>query len=164
MTQTPQAQADEPPRSPTGSDDLLDSFLANYAAVQYQIVQYLSEHLVDCARAMDGDLDQVLILAILGQRQIDLLQGKGDGSMTSSRLSDVSGLPRETIRRKLSRMAERGWVVQVKGSGWNIAVDADGRSRVGRELADLDIRGLRRMARLVRALRPYDPTDQKPDP
>lgn len=151
----------EPIRCLTGTDELVDVFLGNYAAVQYQVVQYLSEHLADCARTMDGDLDQVLILAVLGQRQIDLHHGKGDGSLTASRLSDVSGLSRETIRRKLLRMAQRGWVVQITGGSWKIALDPDGRSRAGRDLSDLDVRGMKRLARLVRALRPYDLPDLK---
>lgn len=139
-------------RQPSGTDQVLDSLLRNYPAVQYEIVKYLSEHLADSTRSIDGDLDQVLILAVLGQRFLDGRLGKGDGIISSTRLADVTGLPRETVRRKLVRMSTRNWVAQEDKGGWTLKLNDLGQTYAGLDLADVDRRGMERLARLYSAL------------
>lgn len=139
-------------RQPSGTDQVLDSLLRNYPAVQYEIVKYLSEHLADSTRSIDGDLDQVLILAVLGQRFLDGRLGKGDGIISSTRLADVTGLPRETVRRKLVRMSTRNWVTQTDEGGWKLRLNEQGQSFAGLALAAVDRRGIERLAHMFTAL------------
>jgi hypothetical protein len=128
---------------------------ANYRAVQYAYVQFLTEHLTDCARSFEGDLGQMLVLAILGQSLLQAYARKESdaaaGAMGASRIADVSGLPRETVRRKLAKLARRGWVRQIEGGAW-VIVRAEGGVPVRTALADLDARGTARLARLHAAI------------
>jgi DNA-binding IclR family transcriptional regulator len=73
--------------------------------------------------------------------------------MSASRIADVTGLSRETVRRKLAEMSGPGWVEQGADRRWRIAA-VDGASTLRRDLSDLDMRGLQRLARLYAALSP----------
>ena len=139
---------------------VLDAFERNYPRVQYHYVQFLTEHLSDCAREFSGDLTKVLILAVLGQRHIEaqILPQKDHGAdqpsaMSASRIADVTGLPRETVRRKLDALSEQGWAEQGPDRRWRIAA-VDGTSTLRHDLRDLDERGLQRLARLYANLSP----------
>ena len=148
-----------PEVSPTAIGQMTEDLLANYRAVQYHYVQFLTEHLADCSRSFGGDFDQVVILAVLGQRFLGATgQGvKGPAAtaemiwMPAMRVADVLGLPRETVRRKLKALEARGWVRQTPGKGWALAgtfKEAPARTA----LADLDRRGIERLARLYVAI------------
>ena len=135
--------------------EVLDSLRVNYIPAQYAFVQFFSEHLVDCSRTFNGDLAQVLVLAILGQRTLEAEYSRAPDSseptesmwMSASRLSEVSGLPRETVRRKLSILVDRGWVVRDTKGGFAIASDGVN-AKARHDLADIDARQTERMARL----------------
>lgn len=139
---------------------VLDAFERNYAQVQYHFVQFLTEHLCDCAQAFSGDLTKLLVLAVLGQRHIeaqtsapkDAASGHSS-AMSASRIADVTGLPRETVRRKLEALSGQGWVEQTADRRWRIAM-IDGASTLRHDLKDLDTRGLQRLARLFATLAP----------
>ena len=153
------------PSDPAGADPrpkraapVLDAFERNYAQVQYHYVQFLTEHLADCARTFSGDLTKVLVLAVLGQRHIEaqtsVQKDKAAGqssAMSASRIADVTGLPRETVRRKLDALSDLGWVEQGADRRWRIAA-VDGTSTLRHDLRDLDARGLQRLARLYASL------------
>jgi hypothetical protein len=133
----------------------------NYRFAQYQVVQYLAEHLTDCRSALGGDLDDMMIMAVLGQRALGAVFEK-DGQvglagerawMSALRISDVTGVPRETTRRRLAGLRDRGWIEQHGNKGWRIAGEA-GRTRVSADLAELDRRSMERLGRLVAALLP----------
>ncbi len=137
-----------------------EAFQRNYAQVQYHYVQFLTEHLADCARAFSGDLTKVLVLAVLGQRHIEAVTSVQEagasgpsGAMSASRIADVTGLSRETVRRKLGALSDLGWVEQGADRRWRIVL-VDGASTARRDLKDLDTRGLQRLARLYCALSP----------
>ncbi len=74
--------------------------------------------------------------------------------MSALRLSDVTGVPRESVRRKLFRLQDRGWVTHDPVQGWRIAGDMEG-AQARLDLGDLDRRGLERLARLMCDLLPY---------
>lgn len=70
-------------------------------------------------------MESVLLLATLGQVHLQHAESIVDagapddvphdanlGWMTASRLADVTGIPRQTVRRKLLGLRERGWVEQ----------------------------------------------------
>jgi len=145
----------------TSTDQIMASLQGRYPETQYHFVQFFSEHLVDCYRVFGGDFDQVILLAVMGQRYIEAVmdartvsgRGAEKAWISALRLADVTGLPRETVRRKLKLLAERGWVVCEKGKGWTLAGDFP-TTRARDDLKDLHQRGLQRLARLMAALRP----------
>jgi hypothetical protein len=136
-------------------DAIEEAFLAAFLDTQYHYVQYLSEHLADCAAAFDGDLDMVLVMAILGQRRLAVAREDQGVSvpdvsrvaMSARRLADVSGIPRETVRRKLEMLRGRGWIDQDPRHGWFI-VGRSTSTPARLDLADLESRSFHRLARL----------------
>jgi hypothetical protein len=137
------------------------AFEANYPTVQYHYVQFLAEHLTDCRKTLGGDFDDLMMLAVLGQRFIQARRDRDAGDaeaaeriwMSALRISDVTGVPRESVRRKLNRLAARGWVSHDPARGWRLAGSFDNATaRI--DLGDLDRRGLERLGKLVAALLP----------
>jgi hypothetical protein len=147
------------------------ALLASYPTVQYHFVQFLAEHLTDCRKTLGGDFDDLMLLAVLGQRFLQARQDRDAGDigaaariwMSALRLSDVTGIPRESVRRKLNRLAARGWVTQDPAQGWGLAGTFDeATARI--DLGDLDRRAIERLGKLVTALLPLLPDTQKPLP
>jgi DNA-binding MarR family transcriptional regulator len=84
------------------------------------------ELLVRLRRQFGGDLDRMLVLAIIGSRT--LARGRIDGMsyerfMDTRRadepapinlqsIADYSGIPRETVRRKLHDLERAGWIIR----------------------------------------------------
>jgi hypothetical protein len=134
---------------------------ANYPTVQYHYVQFLAEHLTDCRKTLGGDFDDLMMLAVLGQRFLQARRDRDAGDagageriwMSALRLSDVTGIPRESVRRKLARLAARGWVTHHAAKGWRLAGTFEvATARI--DLGDLDRRGLERLGKLMAALLP----------
>jgi hypothetical protein len=146
-------------RTPGNPDDgrleaIADALVSAYRDSQYHYVQFLTEHLADCSAAFGGDLDSVLILAILGQRRLEVMRAETDrpsephrDAMSVLRIADVSGIPRETVRRKLEGLRGKGWVQKHPRFGWYIVGD-DLSSPAREALKELEARSFRRLARL----------------
>lgn len=138
------------------------AFQANYPTVQYHYVQFLAEHLTDCRKVMGGDFDDLMILAVLGQRFLQARKDHDEGDteavgriwMSALRLSDVTGIPRESVRRKLGRLVSKGWVMQDRARGWSVAGSFNQSPQARIDLMDLDRRGLERLGKLMTALLP----------
>jgi CRP-like cAMP-binding protein len=132
-----------------------EALQSDYLATQYHYVQFLTEHLVDCAAAFGGDLDSVLVIAVLGQRRLEIYREDPDGirpdvariAMSALRISDVSGIPRETVRRKLEGLRRRGWIDRHPRHGWYIA-GTNLATPARQALQGLELRSFRRLARL----------------
>ena len=135
-------------------------FRTDYSRVQYAIVDFLADHLADTSRAFGGDLQQALLLAIIGQAQLAAMLGpaaepRDDGGierrgMTAARLADATGIARETVRRKLLALQAQGWIER-DGSAWCLVLRGDNAAaRV--DLAGVDDRGITRAARLFARL------------
>ena len=135
------------------------AFRQNHRDYRYRFVEFFVEHLADVSKTFRGDLQQVMVLAIIGQvRLLALAEAAAAGhdpdriprkklSISASRLADVTGIPRETIRRKLVLLERRGWIVRSEVSGWRLAVDGD-EVPARSALSDLDERTIERVARL----------------
>lgn len=167
----PQTAAGRPTDTPPGtapgqSGELTRStvtaaFLENYPEVQYHYVQFLAEHLTDCRKTLGGDFDDLMLLAVLGQRFLQARRDyhAGDAGaearvwMSALRISDVTDVPRESVRRKLARLSARGWVTQDPACGWRISGTFE-KATAKLALGDLDQRGIERLARLVTSLLP----------
>lgn len=137
----------------------------NYIPLQYQFVEFLVEHLTDVSREFGGDLQQAVLLAVVGQVYLHALMrsghdvqgfssGQNDGQIvtpfiTASRMADVTGIPRETVRRKLALLMQKGWIEQLPDGAWRLKVSAQtGLAHARDGLEALDQRGLARIARL----------------
>lgn len=133
-------------------------FEADYLEYQYRLVEFLAEHLADVSRTFDGDMHAPVILANIGQVSLQAVaaarnteNGLGDTpadrrGMTACRLADVTGIPRETVRRKLAGMAERGWIERQDGY-WVLTLAGE-EAKVRQDILPLDRRSLQRAARL----------------
>lgn len=143
------------------ADALAEAFRHDYRKYQYRFVEFFAEHLAALSRSFDGDLQAAMVLAIVGQMRLRALREalargetpgpllQGDGT-TASRISDVTGIPRETVRRKLQTLQAKGWIARDDAGLWRIVADADGvGTPVRRELADFNEGAIARVARLV---------------
>jgi hypothetical protein len=148
-------------RAGLSEQEIAARFRESYPRFQYALVEFLAAHLADVSRVFDGDLQQPLILAVLGQRrlhwraEVERLGGTDPDwspAMAASRIADVTGVPRETVRRKLKLLAARGWIEQGAGGAWTLVV-RNGAAPARADLAALDQRSMDRAARLFAALR-----------
>lgn len=131
----------------------------DYHNYQYRFVEFFIEHIVDVGRAFNGDLQQVLVLAVLGQvwlRAVLAAEAEGQDpdtipqdrlSISSSRISDITHIPRQTVRRKLAMLEERGWILRNDVGAYRLA-SSGGMSSAKRDLRDVDRRALERVAKL----------------
>lgn len=157
----------KPARSPDGTtgrvEEVRSAFADNYRLFQYQWVEFFIEHLSDVSRAFRGDLQAMIVIALVGQVQIRAMQVAARAgldphslpperlSITASRIADVTGIPRETVRRKLTALERRGWIVRNDEGGFRLAVDG-GVAAARTDLAEVDKRAIVRVARLFRDL------------
>ena len=98
----------------------------NFGLVWPQHVTSLTQFLIDCRRHFDGDIDLFLVLCVIGDRSFSTRHAPAGmdfdtWSITSvedirseeinvQSISDYSGIPRETVRRKLNILIEKSWV------------------------------------------------------
>lgn len=127
--------------------------------LRYHYVEFLTEHLSDCCRAFEGDLQEMLVLAVLGQVYMRAhLDAQSDGSLArravpaplginASRIADITGIPRQTVRRKLAKLESRGWVEALASGFWGLVLrDGVAAAREGESGIDaLDARSLARV-------------------
>lgn len=130
------------------------AFRDDYVHFQYTWVEFFAAHLSDVSRAFAGDLQECLVLAIIGQLALQARLSAGSGEpdpitpkgITASRLADITGIPRETVRRKLVKLESRGWIER-SGSEWRLTMAPD-LPPARRDLQGLDARGIHRVAAL----------------
>jgi len=98
--------------------------------------------LIQLRNRFDGDLDLVLVLAVIGSRtqpeqwspslvELGKLTHESDPDgiqfpINIQSVADFSGIPRETVRRKVMILRDKGWVTRA----------ADGRLAATRQAAD----------------------------
>ena len=104
-----------------GHDDLT----RNFGQIWPVHVEHFTELLIALRQQFGGDLDRMLVLAIIGTRTLphrrvhDLSYAEFmDGGVVDPHpnpinvqsISDYSGIPRETVRRKVLELEQLGWV------------------------------------------------------
>ena len=141
------------------ADEALAAFEADYMAYQYRWVEFFIEHLADLSRAFRGDLQAMMVLALVGQVQLRAVRAAVKAgtdpaaipaerlSIGASRIADVTGIPRETVRRRLTALERKGWLVRSGEADWRLAI-ADGKAAARADLATIDRRAMVRLARL----------------
>ena len=106
--------------------DLEDAAMPNdFARIFPTHVDAFSRLLIALRAEVGGDLDMVLILAVIGERHFarrNCSSGPIDETSVSTEtvpgpsintysLAQYTQIPRETVRRKVAALIERGWVV-----------------------------------------------------
>ena len=138
-------------------------FAEEYPRYQYAFVEFLTAHLTDIAKAFNGDLQQALILAVIGQVRLrarrqaevkgDALPPPDELSITASRLADVTGIPARRCGEVLKLLEDRGWIARRPDGAVHIVADTSGRDiPARRHFAEQDERSRRQVAILVTEL------------
>ena len=103
-----------------------ESLRENFGKLHALHVAAFTRHLIECRSACDGDLDLFLVLTIIGERTFTprnapdamshdaFLQGTVRDiepvAINLQSIADFSGIPRETVRRKIEILIGKGWV------------------------------------------------------
>ncbi len=116
---------------PKGPKTSVEFIMTNFGTIWPAYIDALGDLLVILRRELDGDLDLLLIMAVLagrtrpegwqaelkGFRALRRRPGSDEDyilhhSINVQSLAEYSGVPRETVRRKITHLEERGWVVR----------------------------------------------------
>lgn len=124
-------------------------------------VESFTRLLIDGRAACGGDLDLLLILAVIGDRSFS--SRHADATLSYERfqaapietpredinirsIAAFSGIPRETVRRKLAQLEERGWIMR-RGDHFIEATE-----KAKHDLAPLTLATLKYLGRIASAL------------
>lgn len=130
-------------------------------SLRYQFGEWFTAQLIDAAQAFDGDLQSMLLIAIIGQVHLRRVIAAHEGAeeadwrdvqISASRLADITHINRETVRRKLKAMEKRGWLEQTPNASWRLATKGN-HIKVRDDLADLDRRTLENFVKVVGRVR-----------
>lgn len=105
-----------------------DKIKAAFGKIWPAHVGSLTEFLIACRKAFHGDIDMFLVLTVIGDRTFSKRHADpgldyeafrtGAAQSTTSldinlrSIADFSGIPRETVRRKINQLVELGWVAK----------------------------------------------------
>lgn len=108
-----------------------DLIRKNFGAIWPGHVANFVELLISCRRAI-GDLDLVLVLAAIGDRSMSPRRTEKNRNhrelfvewtgrpepegINAQSISDYTGIPRETVRRKIIDLMDRGWIEKQDGN------------------------------------------------
>ena len=102
-----------------------ESIENEFARIWPAHVENFTWHLIQCRRFFSGDMDRLLVLCVIGDRTLaarnvpDTLKVSDLGlgrinvpkePINLQSIADFSGIPRETVRRKLQDLMALGWV------------------------------------------------------
>lgn len=103
-----------------------DEIKAAFGKVWPAHVASITKFLIECRKTFDGDLDLFLVLAVIGDRTFSKRHAdpsidfetfqQGSAKPTQPldinirSIADYSGIPRETVRRKITELEAKGWV------------------------------------------------------
>lgn len=143
-----------------------DIIKQNFGQIWPIHVKNLTELLITFRESI-GDLDLVIVLSVVGRSTMserragkflnyEKLFGEWEGlpepeAINTRSIADYTGIPRETVRRKINELVERGWVT--RDSQGSLKVTA----RCAKDLeatTDHGIDYLSRMLELLAALKP----------
>ena len=142
-------------------------FATKYHITQYTFVEFFAEHLADLSRVFEADLASVIILATVGQMELkarirsqyyrpgelpDEARVGAPARINASSIAEFSGIPRETVRRKLDVLARRGWIARDEDGLWHIKTEGPNMAPVRKELVELDVRAQERVSRFLGAM------------
>jgi hypothetical protein len=116
----------------------------NFPIAYMRWLNFILEYLIVARRTFDGDLDALIILGVVGQRaHRSRMLGSQSGASgpdlqtNASSISETTGIPRQTVRRKLADMEAKGWIAVDKAGRVSIAFNEKGEAAAGLDLRDL---------------------------
>lgn len=123
----------------TCGSDFDAAFDRNFALAGFILNRFLVHHLLRMARPTNGDFESLVIWSTLALQNTAGLLGPGakpltplqpDGTfpdallrangLRSSDLAQITGIPRETVRRKLERLSTNGRVKRHENGRWHV--------------------------------------------
>ena len=120
------------PNTPKSSRSFID---ARFGEIWPVHVEGFTRLLILLRREFDGDLDMMLVMAVIGEATLPkhslpanfeygkLLEGKGlliaKEDINTQSIAAFSGIPRETVCRKLEKLARNGWIERNEAGGWS---------------------------------------------
>jgi hypothetical protein len=124
------------PESDPGSPAFDQAFDQAFSMIAFALNRHLIDHMLRAMRELDVDFETLVLWGLLSHLNVAHLMPPGSSldvvlnnsgrlknptnafrPMRLRDLEQVSRLPRETVRRKLNKLKELGYVVQVEG-GW----------------------------------------------
>lgn len=135
----------------------------NFGRVWPAHVAEFTRYLIECRKHFRGDLDLLLLLAVIGDRT--LVASKVRKSLTYSEfmtgeyvdfqpdsinyqsIADFTGMPRETVRRKVNSLIDIGWVNRTN-EGFLVATQ-----KASEELAPLTEAGMTYLVQMATHLK-----------
>ena len=130
-----------------------------YVKFQHELLEFLFAHLVEMRAIFEGDLDALLIFISISRYYLrdERINPEGDDAgahqhLTLSRIAQITTIPRETARRKLSLLEGKGLLEKTPFDGWRLSVK-DGRPVIRSRYETVWQRVIRRLVRMVRALK-----------
>jgi predicted transcriptional regulator len=133
----------------------------NYVKFQHEFLEFLYAHLVDMRVIFEGDLDALLIFISISRYYLrderanpDMdEEALGDNRhLTLSRIAELTGIPRETARRKLRQLESKGLLEKGQHDNWRLVVQ-DGQPVIRTKYEPVWQRVMQRLVKLVRTLR-----------
>jgi DNA-binding transcriptional ArsR family regulator len=128
------------------------------------LFSFLVEQSRDVSTLFQGDVRMFVIACLIEQATLIRLEAIADGSpcallLSATELSSASGIPRETVRRKLEALAKLGWLISDGAGKWKLASLPGSGSRVGtmqlaarRDLQEFQVRTMARISTLLTGL------------
>jgi CRP-like cAMP-binding protein len=118
------------------------AFDSAFSLIAFILNRHIVDHMLRSARTLtEGDYERLVIWAVLAHQNVAHLMPPGslpsallnehgrvpdaESRMRPLRLRDVAaitGIPRETVRRKLEKLAEQRWVRR-EGEGWLVSAE-----------------------------------------
>lgn len=138
----------------------------HYLTFQREFVEFLVAQLADFRKMFHGDLEELLVFLFVAraylrdERSRDQGQGRDHAEglwappPTLSRIAEFTGIPRETVRRKLIALQGRGLLEKVDHDKWQPTIRGDA-PVIRQQYEEFWQREMRRLVRLVRALKPF---------
>lgn len=118
----------------------------NFPTAYLRWLNFILDYMITARRTFEGDLDALIILGVIGQRAhrsrlLGTQSGAGapDLQTNASSISETTGIPRQTVRRKLAAMEAKGWITIDQVGKVSIAFNANGESTAGHDLRDLTL-------------------------
>jgi hypothetical protein len=115
-----------------------DELIRNFGRIWPVHVEAFASLLIALRRHFGGDLDRMLVLAVIGLRTMPLrrIDGRSYDDFLAGRLaeqpspinvqsiSDTTGIPRETVRRKVRALVASGWIERREDGSLAVAPQA----------------------------------------
>ena len=136
-----------------------DRILAAFGKVWPVHVGSLTKFLIACRKTFDGDIDMFLVLAVIGDRtfsqrhadpEMDYEGFRSDGPARTPALdinlrsiADFSGIPRETVRRKINQLVKLGWVKKQRDGAFHAT------SKAKKELEPLTLASIQYLSAMM---------------